>query len=108
MNNDKVLSFLGLVKKAGKLEIGEESCGAAQRSGKARLILVAADAASGTAKRASNYAEWGKTPLITLRYTKDELGDMLGRRVCAVLAVTDRGFAAALAKKLADDEVTRT
>jgi ribosomal protein L7Ae-like RNA K-turn-binding protein len=100
MQNDKVLNFLGLCKKAGKLEIGEEPTGAAQKHGKARLILAASDASAGTAKRAANYAEWGRVPLVTLKYTKDELGNALGKRVCAVLAVTDRGMANALQVKL--------
>jgi ribosomal protein L7Ae-like RNA K-turn-binding protein len=97
---DKVLSFLGLCKKAGKLEIGEESVGSAQRRGRAHVILVASDAAAGTAKRAANYSEWGRVPLITLKYTKDTLGDMLGKRVCAVLAVTDRSMAKSLTEKI--------
>jgi ribosomal protein L7Ae-like RNA K-turn-binding protein len=97
---DKILSFLGLCLKAGKLEIGEESSGAAQRSGKAKLILVASDASPGTAKRAGDYSEWGNIPLIKLTHSKEELGEMLGKRVCAVLAVTDKGMAKAMAAKI--------
>jgi len=100
MRNDKILSFIGLCKKAGKLEIGEESVGIAQRHGKAKLILVASDAASGTAKRAANYSEWGNLPLITLPYDKDTLGDMLGKRVCAVLAITDKSMAKSFIEKI--------
>lgn len=96
---DKILSFLGLCLKAGKLEIGEESVRAAQRGGKAKLILLAVDTSAGTAKRAENYSRWGNIPLIRVKYSKEELGEMLGKRVCAVLAVTDKGMAKAMLVK---------
>ena len=35
---DKLLNLIGLAKKAGKLEVGEEPVGAAARSKHARLI----------------------------------------------------------------------
>ena len=37
----KALMLLGLARKARKLEIGEEPCGIACRSGKAKLLLIA-------------------------------------------------------------------
>ena len=40
----KALMLLGLARKARKLEIGEEPCGIACRSGKAKLLLIAHDA----------------------------------------------------------------
>ena len=36
----KALLLLGLARKARKLEIGEEPCGIACRSGKAKLLLL--------------------------------------------------------------------
>lgn len=41
---EQVLSLLGLAKKAGRVEVGEEPVGAAARAKKARVILVAQDA----------------------------------------------------------------
>ena len=37
---NKVLNLLGLAKKAGRLEIGEEPTGAAARARDARLLLI--------------------------------------------------------------------
>ena len=37
---NKLLNLIGLAKKAGKLEVGEEPVGAAARSKHARLILM--------------------------------------------------------------------
>ena len=41
-NGEDALRLLGLARKAGRLEIGEEPVAAAARAGKARLILAAA------------------------------------------------------------------
>ena len=48
----KALLLLGLARKAHKLEIGEEPCGIACRSGKAKLLLIAHDAGDHTFRRA--------------------------------------------------------
>ncbi|MGX8698493.1 MAG: L7Ae/L30e/S12e/Gadd45 family ribosomal protein [bacterium] len=94
------LLFLGLVHRAGKLTIGEESCGVEARAKHARLILSAADAARNSLTRAKNYAEDAKCPAVTLPWTKAELGEVLGRGAPGMLAVCDFGMAAAFMQKL--------
>ena len=98
---DKAMGMLGLCKKAGALETGEDAIRAAARSGKAQLILAACDAGGGSAGRASAVSEWSETELIVLPYTREELGALLGKRVCAVMAITDIELAAGFAAKLA-------
>ncbi|MBE7009348.1 MAG: 50S ribosomal protein L7 [Ruminococcaceae bacterium] len=98
---DKILSLLGLAKKAGRLEAGEEPVGAAARAHDARLILLADDAADNTVRRARHFAEAGACLCAKIPATKDELGRAVGRTSCAMLAITDIGFAEAAAKKLA-------
>ena len=98
---DSVLHLIGIARKAGRLEIGEEPVGAAARARQARLILVAADAAENSARRAAHFAEAGKTCVLRLPYPKSVLGGMVGRASCAMLALTDVGLASALAGKLA-------
>lgn len=98
---EHVLSFLGLALKAGKVEIGEEPVGAVTRAKKARLVLLAQDAAPGSVRRAMGFAETGSCLCLTVDADKDALGSALGRTSCAMCAVTDIGFAATLAEKLA-------
>ena len=100
MSHDAVLSLIGLIKKAGRLEVGEEPTGAACRARKAKLVLLAGDAAPNTFRRAAHFSQLGKCLYLELPCTKGELGFCLGRSSCAMLAVTDAGFAAALAEKL--------
>lgn len=98
---EHILSLIGLAKKAGRVEIGEEPVGAAARAKKARIILVAADAAPSSIRRAQSFAETGACLLLTVPADKDALGSCLGRTSVAMAAVTDIGFAEAIVKKLA-------
>lgn len=107
---DKVLSMLGLAKKAGRLEVGEEPVGAAARARDARLIVVAEDAAENTVRRVRHFADAGQCLWVKVPATKDALGRAVGRTSCAMVALTDVGFAEAAAKKLAaiDERFTET
>ncbi len=101
MSHDPILHLLGLAKKAGRLEIGEEPVGAACRARQARLMLLAGDAAPNTRRRAAHFGEAGNVLWLETPFSKSELGYVLGRSSCAMLALTDTGFAAAVAEKLA-------
>lgn len=98
---EHILSLLGLCKKAGRVEIGEEPVGSAARARKARVILVASDAAAGSVRRAYAFARSGECLCLPIPATKDQLGSALGRTSCAMAAITDIGFANAVVGKLA-------
>ena len=97
----QMLSMLGLAKKAGRVEIGEEPVGAAARAKQARVILVAQDAGPSSQRRAFSFAEAGACLCLTVPADKDALGRALGRTSVAMCAVTEIGFAGAVVKKLA-------
>ena len=101
MPNDPILHLLGLAKKAGRLEIGEEPVGAACRARQAKLVLLASDASPNTRRRCAHFGQAGNVLWLELPATKAELGLTLGRGSCAMLALTDAGFAAAVCEKLA-------
>ena len=100
MPNDPILHMLGLARKAGRLEIGEEPVGAVCRARQAKLVLLACDAASNTFRRAAHFGEAGNVLWLEVPFTKAELGFALGRGSCAMLALTDVGFASSLVQKL--------
>lgn len=104
---DKILHLIGLARKAGKLEIGEEPVGASTRARKARLVLLAGDAAENSVRRARHFVAHGAAVLVETSYTKAELGDAVGRTSCAMLALTDAGLSAALVKGLAGADPER-
>ena len=101
MPNDPILHLLGLARKAGKIELGEEPVGAACRARYAKLVLLASDAAANTRRRCAHFGEAGNVLWLEIPYTKEELGFQFGRGSCAMLALTDSGFAASIVEKLA-------
>ena len=90
---EKILSMIGLAHKAGRVEIGEEPVGSAARAKKARIILVAGDAAASSVRRAMGFANTGSCLCLVIPASKEELGRALGRTSCAMAAITDMGFA---------------
>lgn len=98
------LSFLGLAKKAGRVEVGDESVNIAARAGKTKLILTAADAGRSAGLRAENSGRAAGCPVAAVPFTKEELGAALGRDAVGVAAITDIGFAHAFAKKLHEEQ----
>lgn len=97
--DNSLAGLLGIARKAGKLELGEEGVSAAAKAHRARAILLAADAGERTCRHAQGMVT-GNCPLLPVPLTKAELGAAAGRGPCAVLALTDVGLANAAAKKL--------
>lgn len=98
---DNILSTIGLAKRAGAIEAGDEPVGAAARAREAFVIFVASDAADNTYRRVRHFAGAGDCPWLSLPFTKDDLGTAVGRTSCAMVAITDAGFADSIVKKLA-------
>ena len=94
------LRMLGIARKAGFLEIGEEAVGTAARAKKARLILSAADASANSRHRAVNFSKAGGVPELVVPFTKEELGMALGKGTPAMLTITDIGLASSFLSKL--------
>ena len=76
---DKAANYLGLMRKAGRIALGEHDAGAAARAGKACLLLLAQDASDNARKRAEGFAYAAQAPLLRLPYTKQALSDRLGK-----------------------------
>lgn len=102
--NSELLSTLGLCKRAGMLAVGEEPVEAIARARDARVIFLAADAAENTVRRAAHFAEAGQCLWLRLPFSKEQLGRAVGRTSCAVIAVTDIGFAASIVGRLAQSD----
>lgn len=94
---DKVLSYLGLAMKAGKLVSGEFSTEKAVKSRRSSLVIVAEDASDNTKKNFSDMASYYDVPII-FHGTREELGAATGKRYRASLAVTDEGLSKAILK----------
>lgn len=102
--NEKALGLLGISQKGGNIEIGEEPVGAVARAGKARLIILASDAAGHTIRRAQSFAALHTSPLIQIDVDKDTLGAVFGRNSVAMAALTDVFLAQHFLETLAEPE----
>ena len=101
--NDRVLSFLGLCRRAGKLVIGAEVTEESVRLGKSQLVLHASDASQNSLKRVRRAAQEKGVPVMNVYRDKDSLSHTLGR-LCAVLSVEDKGFAGKLCEMIDSEQ----
>ena len=101
---DKALNYLALAKKARLIELGEEPVGAVARAKKARLVLVARDATDHTWRRAKSFVAESEQICLRVPFTKDEMGQAVGRTELALAAFTDPAMALAFVKALEQPE----
>lgn len=100
----KALNYLSIARKGGLIELGEEPCGGAARAGHARLIVVASDASDHTWRRAKSYVAGTSQQCVKIPFTKDELGQAVGRSSLAMAALVDPALALAFVKALEGPE----
>ena len=101
---DKALNYLSLARKGGLAELGEEPVGAMCRTGKAYLVMVASDASDHTWRRAKSFVAGTEQQCLRVKFTKEELGFVIGRTSLAIAAITDAPLALALVKALGEPE----
>ncbi len=97
MNEQKVVNLLSMAQRANQVVSGEFAAAKALQEGKARLLLVAKDAASETKKNYAGLAAKYKVPIYYL-LTRDSLGTCLGKTFRAAAVLLDPGFGKALEK----------
>lgn len=105
---DKALNYMALARKAGRIELGEEPAGAAARAQHARLVVVASDASDHTWRRANSFVAGTDQQCIKVLFTKDQLGQAVGRTSLALAAFTDPAMALAFVKALERPEQYKT
>ena len=101
---DKALNYLSLARKAGRAELGEEPVGDISRTGKAYVIAVASDASDHTWRRAKAYAAGTEQQCLRLPFTKEEMGEAVGRESLAIAAISDAPLSLALVQSLPEPE----
>ena len=101
---DKALNYLALAKRGRLAELGEEPVGAITRTGKGYLVVVAKDASDHTWRRAKSFVAGTDQQCLSVPFTKEELGFVVGRTSLAIAAFTDVALALAFVKALPDQE----
>ena len=96
--NQRILSYLGFAKKAGKLVSGQGNCENALKSNKAQLVLLSGDVSENTKKHFSDMATYRNVPIYML--SSDSLGSAIGKEEHKTVVVTDKGFCEAIIKEI--------
>jgi ribosomal protein L7Ae-like RNA K-turn-binding protein len=94
----RILSYLGVAKKAGKLVSGQGNCENAIKSKKALLVLLSGTASDNTVKHFSDMASYRDIPIYVL--DSDMLGNAVGKEEHKTVCITDSGFANAVIKEI--------
>ena len=97
---DKAIGLLGLARKAGKLQTGEETVSAMLTEKRARLTVLAVDAGEAVARKVRGLAAGTRQRVLTVPCDKLTLGAALGRPMVSVAAFADVSFALAFVKAL--------
>lgn len=89
---NKVYSYLGLARRAGKVVSGEQAVVGGVKRGQVRLLLISEDASSNTYRKFSALAQNHNVRCLVYG-EKDLYGQALGQSPRSVLGVLDRNFA---------------
>ena len=100
---ERILSFLGLATRAGKVVSGMDAVEGAMRNGIVDIVIAAEDASDKTKKNISYLTEKLDIPLF---FVPDRfmLGRFLGKEERVVCGVLDEGFAKRLKQLFAGTE----
>ncbi|MCL6451721.1 MAG: ribosomal L7Ae/L30e/S12e/Gadd45 family protein [Acetobacteraceae bacterium] len=91
--------MLFLARRAGRVVGGDRAVRAAIQRGHARLVLLATNASGRTKRTFLFLTRSTGVPVATWGF-KEELGRILNRSTCAVMAITDEHFSQGILKYL--------
>jgi ribosomal protein L7Ae-like RNA K-turn-binding protein len=89
--NNKLLSFLGIAKKAGKLSFGHDAVKKLVIEGNCKLIILAKDYSEKSAKDIYKIKLNYKVNLYVINHNMSEIEKALGK-FSGVIAISDCGF----------------
>ena len=89
----KILGIVGIAVKAGKAVSGELSVENSVKSGRSRLVLLAADSSPGTKKKFSNMCNYYHIPWAEVQADRTRLGLAAGKEFRSAVSLEDTGLA---------------
>jgi ribosomal protein L7Ae-like RNA K-turn-binding protein len=99
MKSNQWMSLLGLANRARKIISGEELSIKEVRAGRAKLVLLSADASANTMKKITDKCKSYEVP-VKIVEDRHILGQAIGKEARVVVAVLDNGFAKKLVSLL--------
>ncbi len=102
----KIISLIGLSRRAGKLVMGYDAVVMAVKKKTAILVIIASDVSEKTKKNTYFECEKCGVSVIQINETMEELETNLRKKV-GVLAITDKGFASGIVKAYENADVRK-
>lgn len=110
-SRDKILRFIGMARRAGKIVFGFEAVRAAVLKDDVFLLIVSEDVSPNTLNKLIDVGKeysgrYGKDLSFFSFGSKDELGTAIGKDAKAVIGITDKGFSDKLSEMLEELDET--
>ncbi|MFA5523362.1 MAG: ribosomal L7Ae/L30e/S12e/Gadd45 family protein [Tissierellales bacterium] len=100
----KLLSMLGIGRRAGLIISGEMGCTQSLKEGKSKLLILAYDSSNNTKSKFKSLCSQKKVKVIELGL-KEELGTSIGKGLTSVISINDEAFSKALIR-IIDEIIT--
>ncbi len=100
--NDRLLSMIGMCRRAGKLTAGFDTVVEGVRTGSITSVFYACDVSAKTVKELNYVCGQENVPTIPLPVTMDEIRSMTAKRL-GIFAVTDAGLRRKISEMVLSD-----
>lgn len=106
MPSEKILSMMGLARRAGKLSMGHDMALQALIKKKAKAVIICQDASPRLIKEFKAFLENNNidVPLFVIKFTMDEIHFSLGYKA-AVMTIDDVNFSNKIISLLRQEEM---
>ena len=102
--NSKILSMLGLARRAGAVIIGTDLVTKALPSGRVKLVMYAENASANTEKKITDKCKFYGTQCVKLTYSSDEIAHAVGKSSSVtVVGVADENFSKELILRISNE-----
>lgn len=102
----KIESYLGFAKKSGNLLAGHNTCTAAMKKGKIKLLIICEDLSQNSMEKIVGIAKASHVKYRIYGHS-DVLGSKTGNQGRAIFGITDSGFADTIMNEI-DRETAQT
>ena len=100
--NEKVLSLLGLARRAGRLTMGFDPVTDSVKTGQSRLVLITSDISPKNEKELRFSLRNSEVQLQSIPFGVESVGSAIGK-AAKIISVNDDGFASSVMKLLGNN-----
>ena len=104
MQKEKMLGYLGMATRAGKLVTGYNTCLDMIPRGKLKLVILAEDVGENTRKKLQDKCDSYEVPL-HIGAGAEEMSRATGKIDKGVFGIMDKGFAESIIKAIESDDI---